>query len=406
MDLKIFAERLRERRHTAGLTQAEIAEYLNIIPQTVSKWERALSLPDIDNLIKLAQLLDVTIDELVRYDEQLVHTFIAIDGGGTKTEFVAFSDNGHVIKHLLRGSTNPNVAGAEAAKNNLISGLNELLVSVRPSGVFLGVAGASTPGNSELLTKAIKSCVRDIPVRVCSDILNVIFSSPCVNKCIAAICGTGSSVFAWDGYELTRYGGWGYLFDGAGSGYDIGCDILRACFALNDGFGKSSIVTNLAQERLGGRAIDKLNEFYAGGRDVIASMAPCAFEAYRKGDEVAKRIIERNMKSLAELIQAAKKCSFNGLDTDIIIAGGLTNDRDVIEKCLRQHLGENQRIIFPDLPQIYGAAIAALKFFSNDFSAIDIEEFHKVFSEEYIIRKDLKNNETSNRNKKSTNKTY
>ena len=81
------------------------------MPQTVSKWERALSLPDIDNLIKLAQLLNVTIDELVRSDEQLIRTFIAIDGGGTKTEFVAFSENGHIIKHLLRGSTNSNVVG-------------------------------------------------------------------------------------------------------------------------------------------------------------------------------------------------------------------------------------------------------------------------------------------------------
>ena len=391
MDLRIFAERLWERRNAMGLTQVEIAEYLSIMPQTVSKWERALSLPDIDNLIKLAQLLNVTIDELIRSDEQMIRAFIAIDGGGTKTEFVAFSENGHIIKHLLRGSTNPNVVGAETAKMNLASGLDELLVGIQPSGIFAGVAGNSTPGNNELLTKTIKSRVRDIPVHVCSDILNVIFSSPSVNKCIAVICGTGSSVFAWDGYELTRYGGWGYLFDGAGGGYDIGCDILRECFALNDGFGKSSIVTSLAEEKLGGRAIDKLNEFYAGGRDMVASLAPCAFEAYRKGDEVAKRIVERNMKRLTELIHAAEKRSFDGLNTDIIISGGLIKDGDIIEKYLRQQLGENRRIIFPDLPQIYGAAIAALKLCHEDFSAIDMEEFHNVFSEEYKVRKELNN---------------
>lgn len=345
--------------------------------------ETGLSAPDLENLIELATILNVTIDELIRPDSHLGRTFIAIDGGGTKTEFIAFSEDGHIIRHLLRGSTNPNVVGAETAKMNLTSGLDELLIGIRPCGVFAGVAGSMTPENNELLSAAITSRVGDIPVYVNSDILNVIHSVPGIDKCIAVICGTGSSAFAWDGEELTRYGGWGYLFDGAGSGYDIGCDILRECFAFNDGFGEQSLVTKMAEEKLGGRAIDKLYEFYAGQRDAVACLAPCAFEAYRKGDAVAKRIIERNMERLGQLIKAANKCSFDGQNDDIVISGGLVKDADIIEECLKTQLDKNQKLIFPDLPQIYGAAVATLKFCHEDASSIDMSEFHKVFAEDY-----------------------
>ncbi len=321
--------------------------------------------------------------ELLKNDPLHHRKFIAIDGGGTKTEFVSFDENGHIVQHLLRGSTNPNVIGAEGAKENLVSGLSELLSDTQASGIFAGIAGSLTHGNNELLTDAIATRVGDIPVFVNSDIINVIHSVPGVNKCIAVICGTGSSAFAWDGEKLTRYGGWGYLFDGAGSGYDIGCDILRECFALNDGFGEPSLVTMLAEEKLGGRAIDRLNEFYSGQRDFIASFAPYAFKAYRQGDKVAKKIIKRNMEHIAFLIESANGCGFNDENCDVIISGGLTKDSDIITVCLKDILDDKYNFIFPDLPQIYGAVVATLKFCHEDAAVIDMDEFHKVFADDY-----------------------
>ncbi len=68
MNMLIFAERLRERRGAVGITQASVARQLNVTPQTVSKWERGVSVPDIDNLIELAKLLNVSVDELIRTD--------------------------------------------------------------------------------------------------------------------------------------------------------------------------------------------------------------------------------------------------------------------------------------------------------------------------------------------------
>lgn len=59
------ANRLAEMRRAHGLSQEELAEKLNISRQAVSKWERAESSPDTDNLIALAQLYSVSLDVLL-----------------------------------------------------------------------------------------------------------------------------------------------------------------------------------------------------------------------------------------------------------------------------------------------------------------------------------------------------
>lgn len=61
-----FADRLIEMRRTRGLSQEELAKRLGLSRQAVSKWERAESAPDIGNLVALADIYDVTLDELVR----------------------------------------------------------------------------------------------------------------------------------------------------------------------------------------------------------------------------------------------------------------------------------------------------------------------------------------------------
>lgn len=53
-------------RKKYGLTQEQIAERLGVSRQAVAKWERGDTLPDIDNIIALADLYEVTIDSLVR----------------------------------------------------------------------------------------------------------------------------------------------------------------------------------------------------------------------------------------------------------------------------------------------------------------------------------------------------
>lgn len=64
MDLAI-AQRLVDRRKAAGFSQEALAAQLGVSRQAVSKWERSESSPDTDNLIALAALYGVSLDELL-----------------------------------------------------------------------------------------------------------------------------------------------------------------------------------------------------------------------------------------------------------------------------------------------------------------------------------------------------
>ena len=60
-----FAERLKTLRKQVKLTQAQIAEKLDISQQAYASWERGVKKPTQDNLVKIAQVLNVSIDYLV-----------------------------------------------------------------------------------------------------------------------------------------------------------------------------------------------------------------------------------------------------------------------------------------------------------------------------------------------------
>ena len=56
---------IAERRKEKGMTQKEIAEMLNITDKAVSKWERNIACPDTALIPKLAEILGISIDELM-----------------------------------------------------------------------------------------------------------------------------------------------------------------------------------------------------------------------------------------------------------------------------------------------------------------------------------------------------
>lgn len=62
----IFAEKLIQLRKKAGWSQEELAEQMNVSRQSVSKWEGAQSVPDLEKMIRLSRLFGVTTDYLLK----------------------------------------------------------------------------------------------------------------------------------------------------------------------------------------------------------------------------------------------------------------------------------------------------------------------------------------------------
>jgi len=65
IDMEEFAQRLRETRSARGLTQARLAELLEVSPRVYNRWERGAAVPRLDTLVKVAEILEVSLDELV-----------------------------------------------------------------------------------------------------------------------------------------------------------------------------------------------------------------------------------------------------------------------------------------------------------------------------------------------------
>lgn len=61
----MLQENIKALRKERGLTQEELAIRVNVVRQTVSKWEKGLSVPDADLLQKIADVLEVTVSQLL-----------------------------------------------------------------------------------------------------------------------------------------------------------------------------------------------------------------------------------------------------------------------------------------------------------------------------------------------------
>ena len=61
----MLGENIKRLRNAGGLSQEMLAQQLNVVRQTVSKWEKGLSAPDAELLPQLANALNTTVEELL-----------------------------------------------------------------------------------------------------------------------------------------------------------------------------------------------------------------------------------------------------------------------------------------------------------------------------------------------------
>ena len=65
MSSKTMGEIISTRRHELGMTQKDLADQLNVTDKAVSKWERDVAFPDTGTIPKLADILEISMEELM-----------------------------------------------------------------------------------------------------------------------------------------------------------------------------------------------------------------------------------------------------------------------------------------------------------------------------------------------------
>ena len=64
IDMSVFSERLKLLRSARNITQARLAELLAVDPRVYNRWERGIALPQFDTVVKIADILQISLDEL------------------------------------------------------------------------------------------------------------------------------------------------------------------------------------------------------------------------------------------------------------------------------------------------------------------------------------------------------
>ena len=351
-DPQMLGSNIRTYRRRLGLTQATLAKRLYVSAQNVSKWENGLSFPDVENLCLLSDVLGVSTDRLLGEGECTEKKLmIGIDGGGTKTEFCLFDENGHVHARVKLGTSNPNVCGTEQTCALLKKGIDA--VTVQENGVFAifaGIAGCGMESNRRAVASFLKRNYPGVRVEVKNDAYSVIYSTVHHEKCMMVIMGTGAVVFAKNGDTLSRVGGWGYLLDEGFSGYAIGKDAVMAALAAEDRIGEPTALLEMLRGVFGKSVFEGLPVFYGMPKEEVAALAKLVFAARAQGDAVANEILHRRAGVLRRWLERA--ASLYDAGTQVILAGGLTNERETVLSLL-----DCDRFDFeiPTLPPIFGA---------------------------------------------------
>ena len=194
---------------------------------------------------------------------------------------------------------------------------------------------------------------------------------------MVVIAGTGTSAFVRCGGVLTQVGGWGYLVDDAGSGYSIGRAVLNAAFRERDGRGESTRLTELVERQLGFNVLGAVPMIYRGGKRTVASFAPLAFEAADMGDRQALAIVDNACRELRLLISTCASHLKNAPYLASLL-GSLWKAPRLLEG-VRDLLSPDYRLLRPDLPPVFGAAVAAAELARVSCGAA----FHDRFAESY-----------------------
>lgn len=365
-DVNVLAENIRKYRKMNNITQSELAQRLFVSAQSVSKWECGNSIPELSKLCEMADIFNITVDAMLKSlkYKPTGKVMIGVDGGGTKTEFVLFEENGAIIKRLFLDGSNPNNRGIDVTCQILQKGIDALIEIYPPvSGIYVGCSGVLTGDPDKKIYRFLRERYPRQQVDCNSDILNIVATSIDLNceieKCVTVICGTGSVVYLYDNDRSFPIGGWGYLLDNGGSGFDFGRDALCAALAERDEIGDKTILTEMVENRMGGSVRKYIGEIYSREKSYIASFAPFVFEAYRRGDKVAKEIVDKNVNRLALMITRAARELKEG--SKAILAGGLMTDSDIFIDLFKKKVPKELNYIVPVLPQIYGACVLCAK---------------------------------------------
>jgi N-acetylglucosamine kinase-like BadF-type ATPase len=165
---------------------------------------------------------------------------------------------------------------------------------------------------------------------------------------VAAISGTGCVVNSSVRGVTRRVGGFGYLFEHCGSGYDMGRDAITAALRARNGTEEKTLLTDLVERELGGPAEQQLQALYRMSVSKIAGFAPLLLQAAEQKDPVALTILQRHSDYMANMIRTALSHDKNL--RHVVFSGSTFCVGDIFFRMVAERLDPDltlERLVFP-----------------------------------------------------------
>lgn len=251
-------------------------------------------------------------------------TILGIEGGGTKTEWIAYSTNARpdgsepaAVRSGVLPASNLRLISDEALERLL----RVLPQDVTDVGVFL--AGCVTETDHERLRALTRRVWPNANLAVGSDRESGFAAAFHGADGVAVIAGTGSAITGKRGDLTDNAGGWGHLLGSAGSGYRLAMQALRQVLWSYD---LTRRVTSPGEAILSLLGLNRLEDLIAWAADAekmaIAKLAPVVFEAAREGDRAMSVILDEGAWTLAEgAVAVAKRLALP--EAQVRLQGGL-----------------------------------------------------------------------------------
>lgn len=256
---------------------------------------------------------------------------LGVDGGATKTLAVVVDAGGHERGRGVAGPANHEAVGMEAALRAILAAC---AAALRESGAgeatpapveaaWVGLAGVDRAEDAQRFAAALTGLAPH--VHVTNDGALALGALP--GGCgVALIAGTGSIALGRSASGATaRAGGWGHLIGDEGGAYALGRAALAVTAAALDGRAPASALTeavtrawNIAQP---GDLIARVYQPF--DKRAVAALAPLTLAAAQAGDPVARGILRRETRALAQTARAVAEALALGPALPLALVGGL-----------------------------------------------------------------------------------
>jgi N-acetylglucosamine kinase-like BadF-type ATPase len=304
-----------------------------------------------------------------------VRTFLGVDGGGTKTDFLLIDESGRVLAARRAGSAYYLEVGVEALRAMLEEGIRATLMeaSVRPADLTFACIGLPAHGeDSALLPRLDAIAAAVLPMeryRCVNDMVCGWAGALAGRDGINIVAGTGSIAYGEFDSRRARAGGWGELFSDEGSAYWIAREGLTLFSRMSDGRAGRGPLADLMRQHFGLRAdLDVCAAVYGPPpmtRSEIAALAPIVARAVQAGDIQARRLYERAAEELAAIVHAVRDqlAVPPQVPLPVSYSGGMFRQDSGLTPLLEGALEKSGRYEFsgPLLPPRAGAALYAAK---------------------------------------------